>query len=607
MFRQRWRWIWPCVLLSIQAGLLAWSAACQSPTFDEPFHLAAGVGHWECGRFDLNIGNPPLVGMIGALPVIAADAQTDWSRAPEGRYVRDDFIAANGPRIFWLVTLARWAVIPLTLAGGYVSFRWSRELFGYAGGLVTLTLWCSSPFLLAHGSLFTGDLPSTSLGIIAFYGFWKWLSRPTPGRAVTAGALLGLAELAKYVWAILIPLWPALWIAWRWLDHDRSRRPSFTREAGQGLLMLVVALFVINLGFAFENPFPPLGQFSVGRKLLTLTGGFEPAGRGFGQAGGTGVLASCPLPFPENYLRGIDAVSGRRATRPPTYLRGELRPGGWWYYYPYALAIKMPLGTLALLGLACVLIDLRRGDPAVWRTELVLLIVPFLVVLCFVTWSGTVQRPRYVMPILAFAFVWAGSLGSVFEEPSRLLAILVTGCLAWAAASSLWIYPHSISYFNELVGGPRHGHEYLNGANIDWGQGLLYLKAWHDRHPEARPFHFAYFGVVDPRLAGIEFSLPPSARRTFSTRAEGSAGRVGPQPGWHAVSTMLFTVNARSAMDGHGGSENVGAMDYDYFLCFRPAAMAGYSIFIYHVDCAEANRVREQLGLPMLECEGAAR
>ncbi len=601
MFRERWRWIWPCGLLGIQAGLLAWSAACQSPTFDEPFHLAAGVGHWECGRFDLNIGNPPLVGMIGALPAIAADAQTDWSRAPEGRYVRDDFTAANGPRIFWLVTLARWALIPLTLAGGYIAFRWSRELFGYAGGLVTLVLWCSSPFILAHGSLLTGDLPATSLGIIAFYGFWKWLCRPTPGRAAGAGVLLGLAELAKYVWVILIPLWPLLWIGWRWMDRDRAGRPSFVREAAQGLLIYAVALFVINLGFAFERPFRPLGQFNVGRKLLGLAGGPSSARER------AGLLGLLPVPLPENYVRGVDAVSGRRAAHPPTYLRGELRRGGWWYYYPYALGVKMPLGTVALLGLACVLADPRWGDPCVWRTELVLLIVPLAVVLVFVTWSGTAQRPRYVMPILAFAFVWTGSLGRVFREESRLLPMLVTGCLAWAAVSSLWIYPHNLSYFNELAGGPKRGYEHLHGANTDWGQGLLYLKAWYDRHPEARPFHLAYYGSLDPRLAGIEFSLPPSARRIVSTKAEGSAGRVGPQPGWHAVSTMLFTVNVRTVKDRQGGSHRVGAREYGYFHGFRPEAMAGYSIFIYHVNCAEANRVRKQLGLPMLECEGIAR
>src|SRR5690606_7683365 len=36
----------------------------------------------------------------------------------------------------------------------------------------------------------------------------------------------------------------------------------------------------------------------------------------------------------------------------PSYLRGEFRDHGWWYYYLYALAIKVPLGTWLLIILA---------------------------------------------------------------------------------------------------------------------------------------------------------------------------------------------------------------------------------------------------------------
>jgi hypothetical protein len=49
-----------CLLLAIQAGLLAWSATRHSPSVDEMGHLAAGVSHWELGRFDLYRVNPPL-------------------------------------------------------------------------------------------------------------------------------------------------------------------------------------------------------------------------------------------------------------------------------------------------------------------------------------------------------------------------------------------------------------------------------------------------------------------------------------------------------------------------------------------------------------------
>ncbi len=54
--------------------------------------------------------------------------------------------------------------------------------------------------------------------------------------------------------------------------------------------------------------------------------------------------------------------------------------------------------------------------------------------------------------------------------------LLATISLCWLAASSLWIYPHSLSYFNESIGGPLNGPEHLLGSNVDWGQDAAYVK-----------------------------------------------------------------------------------------------------------------------------------
>ena len=55
-----------CVLalMTIQTGLLIHSAKVHSPTWDEVGHLAAGLSHWELGRFELYSVNPPLVRTI---------------------------------------------------------------------------------------------------------------------------------------------------------------------------------------------------------------------------------------------------------------------------------------------------------------------------------------------------------------------------------------------------------------------------------------------------------------------------------------------------------------------------------------------------------------
>ena len=202
------------ILLLIHAGLLAYGAWVHSPTSNEPGHLVAGIANWRFGRFDLFSVNPPLVRMVAALPVLAVGVETDWSKfrsepgARSESAVGADFIAANGERSLWLFALARWACIPFSLVGGLFCLLWARELFQRDGaGLIALTLWCFEPNIIAHGQLITCDCAATSLGLGAGYFFWRWLNVPTWNRAIVAGLLLGLAELAKLTWIILFPLW----------------------------------------------------------------------------------------------------------------------------------------------------------------------------------------------------------------------------------------------------------------------------------------------------------------------------------------------------------------------------------------------------------------
>jgi hypothetical protein len=164
------------------------------------------------------------------------------------------------------------------------------------------------------------------------------------------------------------------------------------------------------------------------------------------------------------------------------------------------------------------------------------------------------------------------------------------------------VYPHSLSYFNELVG-PEHGHEHLLDSNLDWGQDLLYLKDWCDRHPEAKPMGVACWSFFDTRVAGLEFVLPPPGFPAPGARSDTPLQRIGPLPGWYAVSANVLQGHRMPLPDGRGGWTPYRDQGYDYFLRFRPVDRVGYSIHIYHIDLNEANRVRRELGLPPLPHE----
>ena len=56
------------------------------------------------------------------------------------------------------------------------------------------------------------------------------------------------------------------------------------------------------------------------------------------------------------------------------------------------------------------------------------------------------------------------------------------------------------------------------------------------------------------------------------------------EPGWYAVSVNLLRGYAIAIPDGEGGFVYASPTRYTYFRQFQPVAMAGYSIYIYHLD-----------------------
>jgi hypothetical protein len=292
------------------------------------------------------------------------------------------------------------------------------------------------------------------------------------------------------------------------------------------------------------------------------------------------------VPLPENYVQGIDTQRLDFERGMKSYLGGEWRDHGWWYYHIYAWAIKVPLGAWMLVFLAAGLMVADKSYSASWRDELALLLPIAAILILVSSQTGFSVHSRYLIPALPFLFVWTSKVGQAFRFSHRKVAIVVVVGLAWSVGSSVGCYPHSLSYFNELVGGPRGGHAYLLDSNISWGQDLLYLQRWLNAHPDAAPFHLVYFGQVDPRLAAIEFTLPDE--------------KAGPLPGWYGIDVNHLRGSDLQAADDKGNWRCFDAGPFCYFQQFQPVGMAGYSVYIYHITLDEANRVRRELGLPEL-------
>jgi hypothetical protein len=451
--------------------------------------------------------------------------------------------------------------------------------------------------VLANGHLITGDLASAAASAAAVFSFWRWLRSPTWGRAILAGLLLGLAQLVKFVCLTLYPVFAGLWLLS--LIRRPGRRPAFL----QFLALLLLPLFVINLAYGFEGCGKTLvEQHERGQPVpATRPGELDLA------SGCSSVAASLPIPLPFTYVAGLRAIAtAAAAPYRQTYLQGQWAWGGWRDFCIYGFLVKLPLGTWLLIAAATACtVSGRAGN--VNAIDEACLLAPMAAFLAAATCGAGVQFFRYALPVYPFLFIWvsktallvgtarppvhrddaelAQSAGGEHSlAPQRAVVdplaaddrrpgsrqpavgVLVLVAVAWSVISSLMVYPHSGSYFNELAGGPFNGHEHFISSEMDWGQDLLYLKRWLDKHPQAKPLHLAYYGSIEPAQAGIEYRpLPPGA----------------PQAGWYALSVSCL----------RGGCSPTGQRsEYSEFLKLRPTARAGYSIYIYQIRPGHARK-----------------
>ena len=567
------------LVIAVYTVIVVIEALVHSPNANECAHLIAGVSHWQLGRFELYRVNPPLVRAVAALPAVVIGCETDWtlfSVAPGSRSefsMVPGFIELNGVWSYRYILLGRLACLPFCWLGAWVSFRWADELFGRKSAWLALFLWCFSPALIGHAACITPHGHAAAVGLAADYAFWRWLDRRTWGAAFLAGVLLGLTLLTKSTWIILCLLWPVVALGKLLCTRSPEASCGLLRPGLQFATLALVGLHVFNLGYLYDGTFKRLGDYVFVSRALT--GGDEgkrslPGNRFQGT-----WLGSIPIPFPEQFVMGIDIQKADFETDRRTYLGGRWYDHGFWYYYLYAMAVKAPIGTLILIAVAIASLVVKPPQRLEW-----LLPLQFLFLLAIVSaetsWNAHL---RYVLPAVPYAIVWTSRSAMLCQwsgagAGARIWSSVVTGGVAWLVGSSLWHVPHSLSYFNELAGGPAGGHRHLIDSNVDWGQDLFLLRDWLAKHPEAgrRPIGLVYYGQFNPRTIGIDFFLPED---------DSAAPRP---PGWYAVSaTMLHGMDFwQTAPDGRQyWCRRDGFVD---FLSRTPVDRVAHSLFIYRIE-----------------------
>jgi Dolichyl-phosphate-mannose-protein mannosyltransferase len=391
----------------------------------------------------------------------------------------------------------RYATIALSLLLALYVLKWSYELYGRNGALLSLSLYVFDPNLLAHGQLVTADLPAALMTTMALYHFWHFLKFGGKRRALFSAVTLGLSQLAKYSCIYLYPIFLAIAAIYcRFRPPTGGSKPDQSHGLTWNLrhwfivitFFAAVSIVTINLGFDFDGIGTPLSGYTLKDPL-------------FKKLQATPIIGNMPLPLPVPYVQGLDLVKVEERMGQAwgnIYMAGQLRVNhhdgtlhGFPGYYFYAAFFKVPIANQIIFLVALVGYFSSRGQPAVrgLRRDEIFLLVPILLYWIYFNFLFNAQIGiRHVLPVFALATIFCGRFLAAPDSKVRRYTAVVL--VIWAAVSTLSYYPHFISYFNEFVPDRKLAYRHLADSNLDWRGNEWYLKEYTRRHPGV---------IVDPR------------------------------------------------------------------------------------------------------------
>jgi 4-amino-4-deoxy-L-arabinose transferase-like glycosyltransferase len=545
-------------------GLSAGAFTGTSATWDEPIHLTAGYAAAARQDFRIDPSHPPLIRMWASLPtLVMRDVAMDVGsieRIPPASWLQEAYLFAH--RFMYvendadrLLYPARLMIVLLGAGLGIVLFFWARRWLGFVPASIALACYTLEPNLLAHSSLVTTDLGVTCFTFGAIYCTWRigreWQRRNVACLAVCAA----LAVLSKFSGVLLVPvigMLLAIMVARRSIGATRAL--AVLAIVGLTSFGAVWAMY----GFRYLPSASAAWTYELHDTPL--------ASRAPGMARVVEWIDSHRL-LPNAFTQGAFYTQAS-VTRMPAFLGGEIRDGGWWYYFPAAIALKTPIAMLLLLTiglLACI-----RRRAALGAGNLLFVLLPPLVYLAVAMHSGVNIGLRHVLPIFPFLIliVAAGAAELLrLRRPIGIAALSILG-LAWTTEFAR-AYPHTLTFFNALAGGPEQGHRHLSDSNLGWGQALKGLKTWMDLNGVSH-VNLAYFGQADPAYYGIDCTFLPGSP-TFAIDAT-TRPRL---PGYVAISsTTLNGVYAPSWW----------RLFYEPFHDLEPVAVVGNAIRVYWVE-----------------------
>ena len=465
-------------------------------------------------------------------------------------------------------------VMPFVLLLALLTFLAGNEMFGTAAGLVAMTLVAFEPTLLAHGPFVTTDATVSCMFLASIYSLYRWVKAPSLLRLLTVGLACGLALAAKHSAIMLFPVMLVLLageLVGRWALLRRSiTSMALWHRCGLHAVKLfgglaaisILAVLILWAFYGFRYAARPAG-LHLDSDIASAAHGLKPL-----MVQGILFFAHHHL-LPESYLFGLcDVINVGNGS--PTYILGKIYTHGVWFYFPIALAIKLTLGMIGLLAISAVAFFTGRFRLA---REIYYLIVPAAIYLAIAITSPLNIAIRHILPTLAVSHPAGGGRRLRNGAQQQNLALCrrgARGCSLHQLSAGL---SQLLAYANEAWGGPSQTYRYLTDSNTDWGQQLIAVKDYVDKH-NIHECWFAYF--VSPFILPSDYGIPCKLLPTADTGWADMELEVPP-----VVHGPVF-ISYSDLNSYEFGSEKLNP--YLDFIARKPDAVIQYGVVVYNGD-----------------------
>jgi dolichyl-phosphate-mannose--protein O-mannosyl transferase len=386
-------------------------------TFDEAYHIGAGVSYVKTGDFRLNPEHPPLTKLwVGAYLSFFDYEMTAFrplaDKIDERQFVENDVYNNNdNDAIQARARVAMFALNALLIAI-FAAAVW--RVLGPLMAVGATAFLAIDPTVAAHMPVVMTDLPVALLAgtsvLLAVNAFRTWRPLDLFLAAVALGGALAAKHSAIIVF-ITVALIGTVMVAVTFY-RSKGSMPELLRKAASVAAVLLGAVIVLWAFYFFryyESPGTYDDQFN--RPLAEKISDVQSPVYRFG----LNTMTNAYL-FPRAYTWGMaDTIrAGAEGRVGAALVFGELyyRKAPW-FYFPGVLAVKLPIGLLILSIVGAVLLIAQRSTRGAlpYIGALVLLALMFLFFLIRGSSYGGVRHMLPMFPLFALlaaiAFTWA--------------------------------------------------------------------------------------------------------------------------------------------------------------------------------------------------------